>query len=85
MSYFVYLARCKNESLYVGSCANLEKREIVHNKGKGSQFTKQRRPVKIIYQEKFDDMTDARRREKQIKGWTRIKKENLIKYRQPRI
>ncbi len=85
MKYFVYLARCSDFSLYVGSCGDIKAREVKHNKGEGAQYTKQRRPVKIIYFEEFSTLVEARRREAQIKGWTRIKKENLIKYGHPKL
>lgn len=83
MKYFVYLARCKNKSLYIGSCANLKARELKHNAGGGSKYTKQRSPVKIIYFEEFGSLVDARKREAQIKKWSRIKKEKLIQYSHP--
>jgi len=83
MKFFVYLARCSDKSLYVGSCKNLKAREIKHNKGEGAQYTRQRRPVKIIYFEEYKSLIDARRRETQIKRWTRLKKENLVRYGHP--
>ncbi|MFH1631790.1 MAG: GIY-YIG nuclease family protein [bacterium] len=75
MKYFVYLARCSDHSLYTGCCTDTASREKRHNTGKGAQYTKQRRPVNIIYIEKYDNLTDARKREAQIKRWTRVKKE----------
>lgn len=83
MKYFVYFARCGDKTLYTGSCTNIKAREIKHNKGEGAQYTRQRRPVSIVYFEEFDTLIEARRREVQIKGWKRIKKENLIKYKHP--
>ncbi|MFH1112091.1 MAG: GIY-YIG nuclease family protein [Patescibacteria group bacterium] len=83
MKYFVYLARCNDNSLYTGSCTDIKTREIKHNKGEGTKYTKQRRPIKIVYFEKFDSLIEARRREVQIKRWTRTKKENLVKYGHP--
>jgi len=67
MKYFVYLARCSDNSLYTGSCTNIKDREIKHNRGEGAQYTKQRRPIKIVYSEKFITLIEARRREAQIK------------------
>ncbi len=84
MAYFTYLARCGDQSLYTGSCKNIQARELKHNKGEGSFYTKQRLPVKIVYFEEYDTLVAARRREKQLKGWTRIKKENLILYGHPK-
>ena len=83
MNYFIYLARCSDNTLYTGSCNNVKAREIKHNKGEGAEYTKQRRPIKMIYLERFKTLIEARKREKQIKGWTRIKKENLIKHGHP--
>lgn len=80
MSYYVYLARCCDGSLYTGSCHDVNAREKKHNAGEGAQYTKLRRPVKIIYTENYLELTEARRREAQIKRWSRIKKENLVKY-----
>lgn len=79
----MYLARCSDKSLYVGSCKNIEVREFRHNTGDGAQYTKQRRPIKIIYFEEYNTLTEARKRESQIKKWSRIKKENLIKHGHP--
>lgn len=83
MKYFTYLARCNDNSLYTGSCINIKAREAKHNKGEGAKYTKQRRPIKIVYFEKFNTSTEARKREAQIKGWTKKKKEKLIKGLKP--
>ncbi len=40
MKYFIYLARCNDKSLYTGSCINIKAREVKHNKGEGSQYTR---------------------------------------------
>lgn len=77
MSYYFYLARCNDESLYAGSCIDIVKREARHNSGKGAQYTRLRRPITIIYHEKYSRLLEARRREMQVKKWSRIKKENL--------
>lgn len=83
MKYFVYLARCNDDSLYIGSCADIKAREEKHNKGEGAEYIKNRRPIRIIYFEEFHTLIEARRREAQIKRWKRIKKENLVKYGHP--
>jgi len=79
MSFYTYIARCNDNSLYTGYCKNLVYREKKHNLGKGAKYTKQRRPIKIIYFEKFETRVKAMRRERQIKKWPKVKKENLIK------
>jgi putative endonuclease len=76
--YAVYILHCKDDSYYVGSTDNLLIRLNYHNKGKGSYWTKTRVPVKLVYYEVYDNRSLANRREKQIKSWTRIKKEKLI-------
>jgi putative endonuclease len=78
--YFVYILECADKSLYVGCTNNLEKRIKEHNESKwGAHYTKIRRPVKLVYSETFKTLIEARRREKEIKGWRREKKLNLIK------
>ncbi len=80
MSYSVYILKCADQSLYVGCTHNLEKRIKEHNESKwGAHYTKIRRPVKLMYSETFKTLIEARHREKEIKGWRREKKLNLIK------
>ncbi len=79
MKYFTYIARCNDNSLYTGSCINIKAREEKHNKGEGAKYTKYRRPVKIVYFEKFNSRSEAQKREAQIKRLTKIEKENLVK------
>lgn len=83
MAFYFYLARCADESLYVGSCNNLQEREARHNEGKGAKYTHNRRPVKIIYSEQYLTLIEARKRELQVKKWIRIKKENLAMGKHP--
>ncbi|MEA3248948.1 MAG: GIY-YIG nuclease family protein [Patescibacteria group bacterium] len=78
MEYYVYLARCSDGTLYVGECSDIRAREIRHNKGTGASYTKYRRPVRKIYFEKYSSLVDARKRETQIKKWSRNKKERLL-------
>ncbi|MFA6393209.1 MAG: GIY-YIG nuclease family protein [Candidatus Paceibacterota bacterium] len=77
--YFTYILECADKTLYVGSTNDLEKRLHKHNHLKsGAHYTKIRRPVTLKYFEKFRTLTESRRREAEIKGWTRDKKINLI-------
>lgn len=78
MLHYFYLARCCDGSLYAGSCVELKKREAMHNRGDGAKYTRSRRPVQMIYSERFETLTEARRREAHVKGWTKEKKERLI-------
>jgi len=79
MSFYVYILQCSDQTYYVGCTNNLEKRLIEHNASKkGAHYTKLRRPVILKYSEIFETLPQARRREKEIKGWRREKKENLF-------
>ena len=79
MSYFTYILKCADKSLYVGCTNNLPKRFRQHNGSKlGAHYTKIRRPVVLIYSEQFDTLIQTRRREIEIKGWRREKKLSLI-------
>jgi putative endonuclease len=78
--YFVYILECADKSLYVGCTNNLDKRLAQHNESKwGAHYTKIRRPVTFRYKEEFSTLAEARRREREIKGWHRRKKLALIK------
>ena len=57
---------------------NVPAREQAHNKGTAAQYTAQCRPVKLVYSETFDSLASALAREKQLKSWSRQKKEALI-------
>ncbi len=76
--WFVYMLQCKDNSYYVGVATDVEDRVSEHNAGQGSVFTKKRRPVKLVYTEEHENYTSARKREAQLKGWRREKKEWLI-------
>jgi len=77
--YSVYILRNSKNDLYVGSSNNVEERVKRHNSGQGAEFTKRNKGFKLVYEESYPNLIEARRREKQIKGWRREKKENLIK------
>ena len=81
MKFYVYIVECKDGSLYVGCTNDLAKRIKQHNESKrGAHYTKLRRPVKLKHSETFANLKDARKREREIKGWRREKKLDLIKY-----
>jgi predicted GIY-YIG superfamily endonuclease len=75
--HWIYILRCADGSLYVGETAALDARVAGHNGG-WSRFTSTRRPVTLAYTEVFEDRAAALSRERQIKRWTRAKKEALI-------
>jgi len=74
----VYILRCADGSYYVGTCTNLRERIEKHQDGSASSHTRSRRPVSLAYSEAFTSAEAARARERQIKRWSRAKKEALI-------
>ncbi len=76
--YFVYIVICSDKSYYTGVTSNIERRIFEHNSGKIIGYTSKRLPVKLVYSNRFADVNEAIRAEKQIKGWSRAKKEALI-------
>jgi len=77
MPFFTYIIHCKDGYLYTGITWNLQKRLNEHNLGKTPNL-KNRLPIKLVYKEKFETRIQAAKREKEIKGWSRKKKEKLI-------
>jgi putative endonuclease len=77
---FVYILRCSDGSYYCGTARQgLELRLAEHNAGTFGGYTSTRRPVVLVYSEWFPRITDAIAAERQIKGWSRAKKEALIR------
>ena len=79
MNCFVYILKCKDKSFYTGSTWNIKKRIREHNLRIKSCLQKSKVPVKLVYWEKFKNRIEAARKEKQIKGWSRKRKIELIK------
>lgn len=75
----VYVLQCIDGSLYTGATNNLEKRFSEHRDGKGGRYTRSHKPIKIIYQQKFQTKSEALKKEAEIKSWTREKKTMLLK------
>jgi putative endonuclease len=81
MELTVYILRCADGSCYTGSTKQeIEARVWEHNEGIYDSYTKSRRPVVLVFTETYDRLTDGFARERQIKGWSREKKERLIAY-----
>lgn len=76
--WYVYIVECEDGSYYTGMTWKPNSRWIQHLSGLGSEYTSKHKPVKVVCLEEYDSLEEARTREKQIKGWTRIKKEKLI-------
>ena len=78
-TYFVYILKCSDNSYYTGITNNLERRLLEHKSGKSkSSYTFDKRPLKLVWFETFNDVLNAIETEKKIKGWSRRKKEALI-------
>ena len=80
MGAYVYMLRCADNSFYVGSATSddLGPRIAQHEVGAYPGYTSTRRPVRLVWSEHFDRITDAIAVERKIKGWSRAKKEALI-------
>ena len=76
--WFVYILRCRDKTLYVGVTNDADRRVARHNEGRGSIFTARRLPVALAFVEPHDTRDAALARERQLKRWTRAKKEALI-------
>jgi len=78
--YWIYILKCSDKSYYTGSTSNLTKRLYEHEHRVYSNFTASRLPVELVYSQEFNDIQDALNAERQIKNWSRKKKEALINY-----
>lgn len=79
--YHFYILRCSDNSLYCGMTSNLEKRLKEHNSNssKGAKYLRAKKPVVVVYSETYPDIKTAMNREFQVKKWTKVKKEALVK------
>ena len=79
MEVTIYILRCSDGSYYTGlTKQEIEARVWEHNEGIYDGYTRKRRPVELVFSEIYDRITEAIDRERQIKGWSRAKKEALI-------
>jgi putative endonuclease len=81
MKGYLYILECSNGKFYTGSTKNLYLRLRQHQNGLGANYTRKHGPVKLVYIETFNRIDVAFYREKQIQGWTHIKKMALIQSR----
>ena len=75
---FVYILECADGTYYTGWTTDLARRVAVHNAGRGSRYTRLRRPVKLIYWEEHPDRSSAQRRELAVKRLPRARKMALV-------
>jgi predicted GIY-YIG superfamily endonuclease len=79
MSFCVYILRCADNSYYTGHTDNLEERIAKHQAGEIEGYTSTRLPVELLFSEEFPTREEALACERQIKGWSRKKKEALMR------
>ncbi len=78
MSFYAYMLRCRDGSYYVGHTEDLDVRLAQHERGELKGYTQRRRPVTLVWNETFPSRDEALAAERQIKNWSRAKKEALI-------
>ena len=76
--FLVYILRTVSNTLYIGVTQNLDQRLSTHNSGKGAEWVKANRDAHLVYCESHTTLGSARKREMQLKNWSRAKKEALI-------
>ena len=76
---YTYILQCANGQYYVGSTTDLDKRLQEHQAGLGAKFTRAHLPIRLVYKEEYSSIEQAFTRERQLHGWSRAKKEALIR------
>ena len=79
--WYLYILRCKDNTLYTGITTDVEKRLEAHRSGKGAKYTRGRAPLELVYQESCGSHSNALKREAEIKKLPRTAKEMLVKTR----
>jgi putative endonuclease len=77
MAYFCYMLECADGTFYTGWSTDPARREKVHNAGRGAKYTRQRRPVKLIYIEEVENLSTALKRERSLKAMGHPRKKKL--------
>ncbi len=78
MPAWIYILRCWDGSYYTGHTTNLQLRLAEHQAGEGSDWTKRRLPVALVFSQKMPDKDQAFLAEQKVKNWSHAKKEALI-------
>lgn len=74
----LYILRCKDRTLYTGIAIDVAERLEKHAAGKGAKYTRGRGPLKLLYVEKNLTESEAKKREREVKSWTREQKEKFL-------
>jgi len=76
--WFIYLLRLRDNSIYTGITKDIERRLEQHRNGSGSKYVRSRLPCQLVYKEQVGNKSKALKREAEIKGWSKERKEELI-------
>ena len=79
MGWSVYTLKCSDDSLYTGITTDVKRRLFEHNNKIGAKSLKGKLPAELVYSQSYENQIEAARREREIKGWRREKKINLVK------
>ena len=79
--FWVYIVECADNTYYTGYTPDLKKRLELHNSGRGAKYTRDRRPVELVWRKEYKQFKTAFKLEKLIKRLTRLQKETLVKGR----
>lgn len=85
MGFWVYILRCADGSYYTGHTDNLEMRLAEHETGEGGRYTSARLPVALVFSQECSSRREALAREQQIKRWSRMKKEAMMRGDWPEV
>jgi len=77
--WYIYVLRCRDNSLYTGITNNLKKRLATHRRGEGGAYTQSHKPEKFVHTESVPTRSEALKREHEIKSWTRKKKIHILR------
>lgn len=78
--FHVYIVKCADGTFYTGYTPDLARRIKLHNSGKGAKYTRDRRPVKLVWSKRFAYFKLAFKAERLVKKLGRAKREQLVKY-----
>lgn len=78
MSWYLYIVKCSDDTLYTGITTDITRRIKTHNKSRGSKYVRTRLPVELVYSETLNSQTEAIKREIFVKTWSRERKLKLI-------
>lgn len=79
MSWYVYMIRCENDTLYTGVTTDVDRRFKEHKEGKtGAKYTRANKPLAVVYTKRFKNRSNAQREEWKIKKLSKAEKETLI-------